>query len=293
MRSFALSLGLVGLAFGTASFSERAFAQSIQKLVCDGPNRTPLLYEDRDFKGQSLHVFLEEYEPLYLSDEETFARKASSVCVQSGYVVSLYDKEGHGIEIEGPAQLNLDTLNFDDRAYAGMAVRVETPEAIEEVPETPQSEPDYSEYELIANRFDEALASDKCETVTEAHDYLGQHVRAREPIPVVVMAELRLGRPVLGEYVKKNLRGLRRHKSKVCNAAPVMAPETTEEALAIQQRQLIDRYYTLAMQTENCETVQAMAVKIGSDLKPDNAPYAMRKMLSLSEERTACFEQAD
>lgn len=264
-----------------------ANSQEGDGLICDGPNRTPILYEDADFKGQSLRIFLEDYEPLYLSDEETFARRASSVCIQRGFVVRLYDGEGYGIEIDGPVQMNLSELDFDDRAYAGMARRVEIPTEPEATEVRPSIEPDYSAYEAYVDHLDEALSSDDCDFVTDAHRIFGSMGDARDPVPPSAMLEYQLGRPVLGEYVQKTIRRVRQAKAAVCEDS-VGAGTTSVPA---PQTAVIDRYYAMAIQTSDCAVVKEMSERIATGLEPENVSYAMEKIQSLRQDRSSCFAE--
>lgn len=268
--------------------------QPVHGLVCDGEGRTPLLYEDSDFEGFALRVFLEEYEPLYISDEETFAKRASSICVQEGYRVTLYDRKDHQVVIEGPSQLNLSELGWDDRAYAGMAEMIQTlaqpPSTITTPPSQRPSKPmqdnrDFTAYDKVFWAFSSAQKSEDCAELMESYEHLRSQIRAEDAVPISVMEEYGLGRPVLGEYVRRIIGDIRHRKTAHCSLL------TGSQGQADQQKTThkVERHFSTAMASEDCQVTRSMAIKIANLADTGNVDDIVKKLEVLGEAKEACF----
>ena len=112
------------LAVATAEAS----AQSAVR--CEGPGRTPVLYENANFTGGPLRMPLERTVGLFVSDEESFDNRASAVCVPSGFRVVLYEErrqQGASLELTGPVERNLHRIGWGDRVSSVLVTRVAAP----------------------------------------------------------------------------------------------------------------------------------------------------------------------
>ncbi len=238
----------------------------------------PTLFENRDFSGIALPIpetfDLDDTQPLYVSDEETFQDRASSLCIPEGWEVKIVETRERDFgfrrnrTLRGPLALDLRTNSFDDRlgfaaaVYVGVGQMDEGPqspdgddwdEGWEDEQDPPPLSPPvspgrftYRNFQLLDQFINIALRAGSCTTHENAVSEAERYAALNGSVPPEVRNST--GADTLADYLDSRRGDLDERQATVCGGS-------TNEYANFQE---LERLVALALSAENCGQFQRL-----------------------------------